>query len=167
MAPPEQNSLPVAASAPDVMYPAAQRRAMKVLVPVDGSDPADAALEYAIEQFGDEEITALYVIDPVDGATTWGPGSGDDWLAAAEERAEGLLEDAAARAGEAGVDIETDSTVGRPARTIVEYADEAGFDHVVVGSHGREGISRVLLGSVAETVVRRSSVPVTVARGED
>jgi len=149
------------------MYPAAQRRFMRVLVPVDGSDPADAALGHALEQFGDEEITALYVIDPVDGATTWGPGSGDDWLAAAEERAEGLLEEAAARAGEAGVNIETDSTVGRPARAIVEYADEAGFDHVVVGSHGREGISRVLLGSVAETVVRRSSVPVTVARGED
>jgi len=149
------------------MYPAAQRRPMRVLVPVDGSDPADAALEYTLEQFGDEEITALYVVDPVDGATTWGPGSGDDWLAAAEERAEGLLEEAAARAAGAGVDIETDSTVGRPARTIVEYADEEGFDHIVVGSHGREGISRVLLGSVAETVVRRSSVPVTVARGED
>ena len=47
---------------------------MEVLVPVDGSDPAAAAVEYALEQFGDEEPTALYVIDPVDGATAWGPG---------------------------------------------------------------------------------------------
>ena len=109
----------------------------------------------------------LYVIDPVDGATTWGPGSGDDWLAAAEERAAGLLEEAEATAAEANLDIETDSTVGRPARTIVEYADEEGFDHIIVGSHGGKGLSRVLLGSVAETVVRRSSVPVTVARSED
>ena len=101
------------------MYPAVQRRHMRVLVPVDGSDPADAAIEYALEQFGAEEITALYVIDPVDGATTWGPGSGDDWLAAAEERAAGLLEEAEATAAAANLDIETDSTVGRPARTIV------------------------------------------------
>ena len=43
----------------------------------------------------------------------------------------------------------------RPARTIVEYADEEGFDDIVIGSHGREGISRVLLGSGAGTVVRR------------
>ena len=56
----------------------------------------------------------------VDGATTWGPGSGDNWLAAAEERAEELLEEAAARAAAADLDIETDSTVGQPARTIVE-----------------------------------------------
>ena len=43
------------------MYPAAQRCHMRVLVPVDGSDPADAAIEYALEQFGAEEITALYL----------------------------------------------------------------------------------------------------------
>ncbi|WP_254839321.1 universal stress protein [Natronomonas marina] len=139
---------------------------MKILVPIDGSGPADVALEYALEQFGDEAITALYVIDPVDGATTWGPGSADDWLSTAQEEAEAVLEEATEGATADGYDIETDSTVGRPARTIVEYADENGFDHVVVGSHGREGISRVLLGSVAETVVRRSSVPVTVARSE-
>ena len=144
-----------------------ERPDVEVLVPVDGSNPAEAAVEYALEQFGDEEITALYVIDPVDGATTWGPGAADDWLASAEERARRVLEDVAERTAAAGHDVDTDSTVGRPARTIVEYADEGDFDHVVVGSHGRAGISRVLLGSVAETVVRRSSVPVTVARRED
>ena len=140
---------------------------MHVLVPVDGSDPSDVALEYALGHFGDEDVLALTVIDPVDGATTWGPGSADDWLDSAKTRADAVLADAADRAAEAGVDIETDRSVGRPARTIVEYADEHGVDHIVVGSHGREGISRVLLGSVAETVVRRSSVPVTVARRED
>jgi nucleotide-binding universal stress UspA family protein len=140
---------------------------MKVLVPVDGSDPSDVALEYAIEQFGDEDVIALNVIDPVDGATTLGPGSADDWLSSAKERADDVLEAAAERAAEAGQDIETDRTVGRPARTVVEYAEEHDVDHIVIGSHGREGISRVLLGSVAETVVRRSSVPVTVARRDD
>jgi len=54
--------------------------------------------------------------------------------------------------------------VGRPARAIEECAEEAAVDHVVIGSHGRDGIARILLGSVAETVVRRSPVPVTAVR---
>ncbi len=137
---------------------------MRVLVPVDGSPPSDNALAHALEQFPDAEIIALYVMDPVDGATAWGPGSVDDWLSAAEERSESVLEAAAETASGPGIDIETDSTVGRPANAIVDYAVETDVDHIVIGSHGRDGLSRVLLGSVAETVVRRSPIPVTVAR---
>ena len=140
---------------------------MHVLVPVDGSDPSAAALAHAFEQFGDDDLTALYVMDPVDGATAWGPGGAGDWLSSAEEGAETVLADAEERAAAAGVDITTDSVVGRPARAIVEYAEEEAIDHVVIGSHGRDGISRVLLGSVAETVIRRSPVPVTVVRDRD
>ena len=58
----------------------------------------------------------------------------------------------------------TEAVVGRPPRTIVDYAEQEDVDAVAVGSHGREGFSRILLDSVAETVVRRSSVPVTVVR---
>jgi len=137
---------------------------MRVLVPIDGSPPADDALEYALEQFPDAEIVALYVMDPVDGSTAWGAGNADDWLAAAEERAETVLEEAAETARGAGRELATESTVGRPAHAIVEFTGEHDVDHVVVGSHGRDGLSRVLLGSVAETVVRRAPVPVTVAR---
>lgn len=140
---------------------------MHVLVPIDGSEPADAALDHAIEQFGADRITALSVMDAVDGATAWGPGSADDWLTTAEERSEAVLSEAEERAAGAGVDLETDSIVGRPARAIIEYADDHEVDHVVIGSHGRDGISRVLLGSVAETVVRRSPAPVTVVRHRD
>ena len=58
----------------------------------------------------------------------------------------------------------TETVVGRPARTIVDYAEQEDVDAVVIGSHGGEAVGRVLLGSVAETVVRRSPVPVTVVR---
>ena len=61
-------------------------------------------------------------------------------------------------------DVETAIEVGRPAATIVEEARERDVDHIVVGSHGRTGASRILLGSVAETVARRSPVPVTIVR---
>ena len=137
---------------------------MRVLVPVDGSAPATDALQYALEQFDDADIVALYVMDPVDGSTAWGPGSADNWLSASEKRAETVLEEASDTAAAADRTLRTDSVVGRPAHSIVEYADEQGIDHIVIGSHGRSGLSRVLLGSVAEMVVRRASVPVTVAR---
>jgi nucleotide-binding universal stress UspA family protein len=139
---------------------------MRVLVPVDGSEPSDDALVYALEQFDDAEIVAIHVMDPVDSATAWGPGVADDWLSASEERSETILEEAEAIAEDVDRTVETDSVVGRPAHTIVEYADEHDIDHILLGSHGRDGLSRVLLGSVAETVVRRASVPVTVVRSE-
>lgn len=138
---------------------------MHVLVPTDGSEPAEAALYHAFERFDDDDdITALYVMDPVEGATAWGPATGEDWLGAAEKRAERILGDAVERGEESGVEVETDSVVGRPSRAIIDYADDAAVDHLVIGSHGRDGITRVLLGSVAETVIRRSPVPVTVVR---
>jgi nucleotide-binding universal stress UspA family protein len=137
---------------------------MNVLVPTDGSEPAEAALDHAFERFADDDITALYVMDPVEGATAWGPGAGEDWLGSAEKRAERVLGEATERGETVGVEIDTDSVVGRPSRAIIDYAEEATVDQVVIGSHGRDGITRVLLGSVAETVIRRSPVPVTVVR---
>lgn len=55
---------------------------------------------------------------------------------------------------------------GEPANRIVASAESEPMDLIVIGSHGQEGLSRVLLGSVAETVVRRSPVSVLVARGD-
>lgn len=137
---------------------------MDVLVPVDGSDPADAAIDHAVTHFPEANITVLYVMDPVDGATAWGPVTGEDWVSAAEERAESVLAEAYERAADAGIDVETASVIGRPSQAIVEYAEEHDMDQVVIGSHGRKGVARVLLGSVAETVVRRTPSPVTVVR---
>lgn len=140
---------------------------MRVLVPTDGSDPADAAFEYALEQFSDDEIVVLNVIDPVGETGTMDTGFADGWISAAEDRAETILEEATETASALGRTVTTDSVIGRPAHAIVEYAAANDIDHIVLGSHGRDGLSRILLGSVAETVVRRASVPVTVARFEE
>ncbi|MFC7078403.1 universal stress protein [Haloarcula halophila] len=67
-------------------------------------------------------------------------------------------------ASEHGVEIQTDRMRGRPDRAIVKYLEENEYDLVVLGSHGRDGVARVLLGSVAEKVVRRSPIPVLVVR---
>ncbi|PSQ23605.1 universal stress protein UspA, partial [Halobacteriales archaeon QS_9_67_17] len=80
-----------------------------------------------------------------------------------EAAAEELFAEARDAAPES-VTLETATEMGQPARTIVDYADDNDIDEIVIGSHGRQGISRVLLGSVAENVVRRADMPVTVVR---
>jgi nucleotide-binding universal stress UspA family protein len=137
---------------------------MPILVPVDGSDPARAALELACEDHPSEELLVLHVVDPVRALATGGVGGFDRGMEAAQDDGERLLERAASLAADRGVDVETEIGFGAPARVILEYARLPGTERVVIGSHGRSGAARVLLGSVAETVVRRSPVPVTVAR---
>ncbi len=140
-----------------------------VLVAVDDSEQAMKALDFAVGEYPDARITALHVIDPRE---FYGAGGIEGAAMASYERirevhersANQLLEVARERAADAGVEIETESVLGRVSREVVEYADEHDVDHVVVGSHGRTGASRILLGSVAERVVRRSPVPVTVVR---
>jgi nucleotide-binding universal stress UspA family protein len=142
--------------------------AQHVLVPYDDSEQSRGALEHALSQYPEGRLTVLYVIDPsaaaFDAPMTAGPVAAEDWYEDAEADAEALLAEAEAQAQERGRRVETDHTVGRPADAITEYAEEHDLDAIVMGSHGRSGISRVLLGSVAETVVRRAPCPVTVVR---
>ncbi|WP_276260986.1 universal stress protein [Haloglomus litoreum] len=141
----------------------------KVLVPIDGSEQSHAALQHALSEFEGATLTLLHVINPARagyGAQAGIPTSSEEWLEEAEAEADELFAAAEERAHGRDVQLETVTEVGNPSRVIVEFTeDEAnGIDHVVMGSHGRSGLSRVLLGSVAENVVRRSTVPVTVVR---
>lgn len=141
--------------------------AKRLLVPVDGSDPADAALEFALEEYPDADITILSVIDPTDvgyGSIEAAPSTFEHLQESAEERTKAILDEAEARAADHGIEVTTETVIGMPSRAIVEWAENNDVDGIVIGSHGRKGVTRVLLGSVAETVVRRSPVPVTVVR---
>lgn len=84
--------------------------------------------------------------------------TGDDEFSNERDRGEAILE-ATAESIPDGVTVETALEAGDPARTIVSYADDHDCSQIVIGSHGRDGLARFLLGSVAETVVRRSAVP--------
>jgi len=139
----------------------------KILVPIDGSKQADDALEYALEEFVDADITVINVIDPIEAGYTAQatvPGYSEEWYEQAKQGADELFEEAQEVASGYDHPLDTATEVGRPSRTIVDYAEEHGFDHIVMGSHGRSGVSRILLGSVAENVVRRSPMPVTIVR---
>jgi nucleotide-binding universal stress UspA family protein len=135
--------------------------AKRILVPVDGSPQSEAALRFATEEWPDADFVLLSVVDPVEAGASRSvlPTAAEEWYRQARENAH---ETFAALAADAEIDPETVVTVGRPASSIVEAA--ADVDHVVMGSHGRTGVSRVVLGSVAEAVVRRSPVPVTIVR---
>ncbi|PSP17390.1 universal stress protein UspA [Halobacteriales archaeon QH_10_67_13] len=136
----------------------------RVLVPVDDSDHAQRAADLAAELFPGGTLVLLHVVNPTEvgfGAEAAIPTFPEGWYEETVEHAERIFETIGAT-----VDANTDTEVevGQPTRTIVEYADGADIDHIVMGSHGRKGVSRVLLGSVAESVMRRASVPVTVVR---
>lgn len=138
-----------------------------VLVPVDGSPLSTAALRHALTTFPEATITALFVIDPVEAVYAVEAGGlpiADNWYEEAQTRATTILEAAQDIASESGRTVQTETDVGRPSRMILRYVDDEDVDHVIMGSHGRRGIDRLILGSVTETVMRRSSVPVTVLK---
>jgi nucleotide-binding universal stress UspA family protein len=136
----------------------------RVLVPMDDSEMATRALEYALEAHPDAEITVLYVA----GEPSAMMGQAlrlvleEDLGQAVEELAESVFERARELAAEHDGEIDTVVDVGSPARVIVTRA--ADFDVVVIGSHSGDLQSRLFVGNVAERVFRRSPVPVTVVR---
>ena len=144
-------------------------RITRILVPTDFSATADAALDYAYglaERFG-ASLELLHVLDDpfvVDGMAAEayiaeGPALRTAMLQEAEER---LRHRASPRADVP--DIKTEVLFGHGARTIAEYAADRGVDLIVMGTHGRTGFAHLLLGSVAEQLVRTASCPVLTVR---
>jgi len=143
-----------------------------VLVPYDSSPMAQRAFEQALLDYPNAEIRLLHVIDfakasygvPAEGGTA---GYLESWETSIREQVDGWFKAARETAAEhesfTGT-VETQIETGPPARTIIEVADDLGVDYVVMGSHGRSGASRILFGSVAESVTRRAPCPVLVVR---
>ena len=139
----------------------------RLLVPYDGSPLSERALERAATTHPTDAITVLYVIDPVLAiyeAEIEGLEAAKSWHDRMQDRANRLCDDATEQAAAHDCDISTAVEIGDPGREILNYVDAHDVDHVVMGSHGRSGISRLILGSVAERVMRQSPVPVTVVR---
>lgn len=137
-----------------------------ILVAYDGTPQSHRAAEWVANTFPNATVTVLTVLDPMEGfLDTFGYGSQqyERWREEAESSAASLLDKAvSAFPDDQAVDTATRS--GQVPRTIIKYATEHDIDQIVLGSHGRTGVTRVLLGSVAEAVVRRSPTIVTVVR---
>jgi len=142
-----------------------------ILVPTDGSEAAQNAVEQAVDlaERYDATVHALYVVDVDATNLTLGTeqvdrirqGRIDEMpeVQAEADEATGQVADAAAARG---VPVEEHVTAGSPSRAIRNFVEDHDIDLVVMGSHGRSGLSRVVLGSVAEKVLRRTRVPVLV-----
>ncbi|WP_408957364.1 universal stress protein [Natrinema sp. 74] len=141
----------------------------RILIAFDESPQATAALRHALSTYDDAAFHVLHVNDPRE----WSAADGidgflysEDAFERSQESANALLEEAEEIAREYDVTIETATEVGTVTETIVNHAEEHDIDHIVLGSHGRRGLSRFLLGSVAERVAKRSPASVTIIREE-
>lgn len=138
--------------------------ASKILVPMDDSEMAREALEYALEHFPDAEFTVLHVVGGP--SPMWGEATGlalaDDLEEATAELSEEVFSNARETAEEYDIEIETKSKLGHPGRAIINEAEE--YDTVVIGTHGGTIAERLFVGNVAEQVFRRSPAPVVVVR---
>lgn len=148
-----------------------------ILVPIDGSACSAAGLEHAIGLARDcgARLHLVHVLDAYPMVATMGVewSSAESWdamLQAAREQGERLMKDAQDRAQAAGVAAERDVIEFpslRVADAIVGEVARRNADLIVMGSHGRRGISRLMLGSDAERVLRTAPVPVLVVRAPE
>ncbi len=140
----------------------------KIYVPVDGSDTADLALKEATKLAKEQGATLVlaHAVEPLYHLAAEAYG---DFDRVVQREAQKLVDDAVARARKAGVDVTgvVVQTGGRrAAAAIAEEAQKAGADLIVMGTHGHRGFEHLVLGSVAEGVVRRATMPVLLIRGQ-
>lgn len=132
-----------------------------VVIATDGSESVERAVGIALDFASRFEATvhALYIVDSTE-IDSSPEGLQEDLSDALEKQGEAALDGI----NEAGGDVITSVREGRPVVDIIEYAREHDVDLVATGTRGRHGENRLLLGSVAEGVVRTSPVPVLTIR---
>ncbi len=139
----------------------------KILVAIDGSDlatrVADVAVELARALGG--EVALVHAVDAATGHLAESLLSPSDMIPAAEEEGKRLLAEMRQRMAAQPPSLEI-LPVGSPATEVVKAAKDWSADLIVIGSHGRAGVQKVLFGSVGESVMRNAPCPVLVVRAE-
>ncbi|AZH24834.1 universal stress protein [Haloplanus aerogenes] len=132
-----------------------------ILIPTDGSPGAQEAIEHGLEIAQQYEATvhALYVVDTR--VSRSGP-----LLESLQREGRKAVRDLEVAGTQAGLTVVTEVVEGVPPQEILEYSAMQGIDLIVMGTQGRTGIDRFVMGSVAERVVRHSPVPVLMVRRE-
>lgn len=141
----------------------------KILVPLDGSPLAESVIDY-VERIADPArttVTLLRVVAPVNPASLvrLDESAAHRMIGEQRAKAEQYLERIRARLKRRRIAARTVVRAGDPAAIIVDRARAEGVDLIALSTHGRTGLRRLLMGSVAEAVLRKSSVPVVLARG--
>ncbi|MGM9488257.1 universal stress protein [Ideonella sp. YS5] len=146
----------------------------KILVPVDGSATSGRGLDEAIKlaRLTGATIELLHVIDLMPLATTYEAGAAltPQVMQLLTEGGQQILAEAEARAKAAGVVVETQLIESPATRVCDQVVDEArrwGAELIVIGTHGRRGAGRLVMGSDAEQIARRAPVPVLLVRAPE
>lgn len=143
----------------------------QILVPLDGSELAERALPCAerLAQAGGGRIHLVRVRDLLAQAA-WAPIPAyvpDDLCVREGQEVQAYLASQRARAAAGGLAVQTAALNGNVAATLLDYEREAGIDLVVMCSHGRSGLARFALGSVAERLLRYGTAPLLLVRAFD
>jgi nucleotide-binding universal stress UspA family protein len=138
-------------------------KADKILVPLDGSDLAEAAIPAAVESAASRSSTLLLVRAAEARKTLPGADPIDAQIAAVRE-AEAYLDPVKARLEQQGLRVETHVWYGPAASAIMAAANLHKPDLIVMSTHGRSGLGRLIFGSVAESVLRGTTVPILLIR---
>ena len=134
-----------------------------ILLPTDGSENAERAVEQAIGLATgyDATLHVLYVVAVKHMVSDVAENVMSEQL---EQTGHAVVDDIAERAEQAGVDVRTSVIPGTPSQEILTYAEDHEIDLIVMGTRGRTGFDRLLVGSVTEKVVRLSDTPVLTMR---
>ncbi|MBN2098618.1 MAG: universal stress protein [Dehalococcoidia bacterium] len=143
----------------------------KILVCLDGSKLAEQILPYAAEQassFGSSlvlfQVVSLASLPTPTGIESVPVAVPNDQLAEAEAAAGDYLEALAVPLREKGLNVQCVAMLGQPAESIVSYAEENKFGLVALATHGRSGLKRLVFGSVADHVIRKSGLPILLIK---
>ena len=137
-----------------------------VLFPTDGSDTATEAAAHAIDLADRHDATlhVLYVVDH-ERVSRMAPKLGTDHIKETlQQEGERATSEIADQAANAGLETTTSLREGAPADIITSYAETVDADAVVMGTNGRTGMDRLLLGSVAERVIQTTELPVMTVK---
>jgi len=136
-----------------------------ILVPTDGSTGSEAAADEAIDLAAElgATVVALFVVDT---HTVQSDAGNPDLVNTLESEGERATDAVVERATDRGVQARGLVVEGTPYRSILNTTGDEDIDLVVMGTHGRTGLERYLLGSVTEKVVRTADVPVLTSRTE-
>lgn len=139
----------------------------KILIATDSSESAEKAADFGVEIAGLSRAK-VYAVSVIDTTPYYSIPLDQVWSKEVYEQLEQMGYEAdsyvekAAKA--AGIEVESLVLKGNPAERILNFAEEQNVDMIVVGSHGRGGFERLVIGSVSEKVVRHAKVPVLVVR---
>ncbi len=140
----------------------------KILIATDGSEYTKNAVDYGIDlaKSTGAKLFAIYVVDTAAFASIPMDAAWESMYELLKQEGDLAIKYVTERAQAEGLEVEGNLIEGHPADEIIRYSEKNSISLIVMGTLGKSGLDRFLLGSVAEKVVRNSKIPVLVVRGK-